>query len=108
MMAFLRRLRNRVTYRSYDEYVRHQSEKTLDPQRRAEWLGEKWKPTYEAFVDVFRRHSETFRPGLKAICLGARTGQEVQALVDLGLEGTGYDLVPFEPLVLQGDIHNLP
>ena len=43
----------------------------------------------------------------KAICLGARTGQEVRALQELGIEAIGIDLVPFPPYTIEGDIHNL-
>ena len=42
-----------------------------------------------------------------AICLGARTGQEVKALQDLNINAIGIDLVPFSPYTIKGDIHNL-
>ncbi len=29
-------------YETYDDYVEHQKEKTLDPVRRKKWLGEEW------------------------------------------------------------------
>jgi ubiquinone/menaquinone biosynthesis C-methylase UbiE len=40
--------------------------------------------------------------------IGARTGQEVVALHEMGLENViGIDIVPHEPLVVVGDMHNL-
>ena len=42
------------------------------------------------------------------LCLGARTGQEVVALKELGVENSiGIDIVPHEPNVIKGDIHDL-
>ena len=46
--------------------------------------------------------------GEYVVCLGARRGEEVQALLNLGLRAQGYDLVPAPPLVLQGNFHHLP
>ena len=43
----------------------------------------------------------------EAICLGARTGQEVYVLRELGLNCIGIDLVDFPPYTIKGDIHNL-
>ena len=42
-----------------------------------------------------------------AICLGSRTGQEVKALIDMGIDAIGIDLVPFLPYTEKGDIHFL-
>lgn len=97
-------------YGSYDDYVKHQMEKTLDPVRREKWLGEEWDLKIDFFRGVFERHGALIRsaPGRQALGLGARTGQEVQAMLDSGLDAVGVDLVPCEPLVVEGDIHDLP
>ena len=42
-----------------------------------------------------------------SICLGARTGQEVFVLRELGLDSIGIDLAEFPPYTIKGDIHNL-
>ena len=42
------------------------------------------------------------------MCLGARTGQEVQAFKNLNIDSIGIDIVPSEPLVIYGDIHQIP
>lgn len=108
---------------SYEEYVRFQMEKTSDPRRRALWLNEEWEPKIQALTEYFRQLS-TALPGhwkmarettnhlaltqtYNALCIGARTGQEVQSLRDLGWNAVGVDLVPCPPLVLQGDLHRL-
>ncbi len=96
-------------YANEQEYYAHQKEKTNDPVRRKIWLNEEWDVKLNGFKEIFARHPSVVQPGMKAICLGARTGQEVQALRDMGLEDAiGIDLVAMPPLVIEGDVHNLP
>ena len=96
-------------YKDYEEYVAHQKKKTEDPVRREKWLGEEWEIKLIGFMKEFNKliNANLIKEGQKALCLGARTGQEVFALNKLGLEAIGIDLVPCEPLVVEGDIHNL-
>jgi len=95
-------------YNTYQDYLDHQKEKTLDPQRREKWLGKEWESKLTGFNEVFQRHSDVLKTCRKAICIGARTGQEVKALRDLGIDAIGIDLVPHPPLVIEGDMHNIP
>ena len=98
------------SYHSYDDYLNHQKEKTLDPKRREKWLNEEWVPKLNYFKAEFEyiQNHYGLNLGEKGLGLGARTGQEVQAMVDLGLiNSVGIDLVENPPLVLEGDIHNL-
>lgn len=45
----------------------------------------------------------------KALCIGARMGQEVEALRRVGVsDSIGMDLVPSPPLVVEGDFHKQP
>lgn len=45
----------------------------------------------------------------KALCIGARVGQEVEALKRVGVsDSVGIDLVPRPPLVIKGDFHQQP
>ena len=92
-------------YDSYDEYARQQIEKTTDPVRREKWLGVEWQVKLDGFRAIFERHRS--RLGESALCVGARTGQEVQALLDIGIQAVGIDLIPCEPLVRTGDMHAL-
>ena len=94
-------------YQSYEEYVSHQTQKTTDPKRIEKWLGEEWEIKVDGFKDVFERSQTYLADKEKALCLGARTGQEVKALRDLGKEAIGIDLVEFEPYTIKGDIHDL-
>ena len=98
-------------YNNYDEYICHQKEKTLDPNRRKKWLNEEWNQKIIQFNDIFKPYIENkiLIPKMKCICLGARTGQEVIALqkFDLDLDVIGIDIVPYEPYVILGDIHNI-
>lgn len=94
-------------YDNYENYVSHQKEKTLDPVRREKWLSDEWDEKVIMFTELFKRRQNVISNCKKAICLCARTGQEVVAMKNLGIDAIGVDLVPCEPLVVEGDIHNL-
>ena len=114
---------------SYVDYVELQKRKTADPTRRSKWLSEEWSPKVHEFETYFRSlfveigahpsvlklraetsDSAISQPGdeNEALAVGARTGQEVQALRNLGWAAIGVDLVPQLPLVIEGDLHELP
>ncbi len=101
-------IRQTRQYRSYEEYVTHQKLKTEDAVRRRKWLGAEWNLKLNGFIGVYQAHWDLISGCKEAICLGSRTGQEVQALIDLGIRAVGIDLVPCDPLVKQGDIHHIP
>ena len=61
----------------------------------------------DGFRHIFKRNEEFLKNKKEAICLGARTGQEVHVLRELGLNCVGIDLVDFPPYTIKGDIHNL-
>lgn len=94
-------------YKNYEDYVAHQKEKTLDPIRREKWLNNEWDKKVQMFTELFKRRINVLSNRKKAICLCARTGQEVVAMNSLGIEAVGVDLVPCDPWVIEGDIHNL-
>jgi SAM-dependent methyltransferase len=96
-------------YDSYSDYVEFQKTKTNDPVRRKKWLNEEWDLKLSGFIKEFSKIKEAgyIKNGMQALCLGARTGQEVVALQSLGLVAIGIDLVPQEPYVVEGDIHDL-
>lgn len=92
---------------SYEDYIALQKEKTLDPVRREKWAREVNSRAKE-FEKTFNPHLHLFNIGGKGICLGARTGEEVISLRNLGMKDCiGIDLVPFEDWVIEGDVHNL-
>ena len=90
---------------NYTDYIVLQKRKTTDPLRREKWLNEEWDIKLHGFNRIFNQNKEYV--GSKCLCIGARTGQEVQALIDQGKEAIGIDLVPQAPLVLEGDFHDL-
>jgi len=97
----------RRDYKTYKEYLAHQAAKT-----KAVKAG---RVRRRRFADEVRKFSRLLAPvkafcfpGARAVCLGARQGGEVQALIDMGYEAVGVDLVAFEPLVVAGDFHDLP
>lgn len=95
-------------YENYEDYVKFQSEKTLDPVRRKKWLEDEWQLKIDGFKAEFNKFANFLTPEKRCLCLGARTGQEVVALKELGVtDVVGIDIVPCEPHVVVGDIHNL-
>ena len=86
------------SYNDYSEYIKFQSQKTLDPEKRKKWLGEEWDLKLNGFKQEFSKFGNALRPEMKALCIGARTGQEVVALKEMGIENTiGIDIVPHPP-----------
>jgi len=96
-----------VSLNKYNDYVNHQKEKTLDPERIKKLLGEDWDIKVEGFKKIFKRNIKYVSGKKNAICLGSRTGQEVKALIDMGVTAVGIDLVPFPPYTIEGDIHDI-
>lgn len=97
------------TYGSYDEYIAHQKSKANHgTELHKKLLNELWAPDCEGFRKNFEKHNEILTKECKnALCLGARTGQEVFVLKELGLDAIGIDLVDNPPLVIEGDVHDL-
>ena len=92
----------------YAKYIKHQSQKTLDPEKRDKWLNEEWDSKIAGFKNEFLKFNQFLSKEKNCLCLGARTGQEVVALKEMGVENViGIDIVPHEPFVRQGDIHDL-
>lgn len=93
-------------YTNYENYIKHQKEKSLNVKRIEKWLGEDWQPKVKMFTKHFKRNKEYING--RALCVCARTGQEVEALQELGLDAIGIDIVAYPPLVIEADAHNLP
>jgi SAM-dependent methyltransferase len=93
------------TYVSREEYVAHQREK-LDQKQGQTFLSR------EKAIRRFRRRFKLIN-GLPArasiVCLAARRGEEVEALIGLGHFAVGIDLNPGadNPYVVTGDFHAL-
>jgi len=98
---------NLNNHKSYENYLTHQQVKTKDPQKIKKWLNNEWEIKYNGFKNIFNRNYKYLKNKNNALCLGARTGQEVKALIDLGIKTIGIDLVEFLPYTIKGDIHNL-
>ena len=96
-------------FENYDDYIRFQKEKTLDQSRRSKWLNDEWKTKTDFFNKIFSNLiNEINLPNdPNCLCIGARTGQEVYALQNLGFSAIGIDIVECKPLVEVGDMHNL-
>jgi len=97
-----------MKYKTYDDYVKHQTSKILLPGVKTRLLTTEWKVWLDGFKKIFYPHKQILSNCNRALCLGARTGQEVQALKDMKVDAIGIDLMPFPPLVIQGDVHAIP
>lgn len=91
-------------YKSYDHYVRHQSSKArflsgFKENRVAHFRTEFYQSKFLSEV----RENET------VLCVGARFGEEVSVLRDMGYLAIGIDLNPKleNRFVLYGDVHQL-
>ncbi len=94
-------------YKKYSDYIDHQKEKTLDPVRRKKWLNEEWQLKLDGFKEAFKPYEEYINDS-RALCIGARTGQEVEAMIEMGADAVGVDICPHPPNVIEGDMHELP
>ncbi|ESW30140.1 hypothetical protein PHAVU_002G128200 [Phaseolus vulgaris] len=101
----------RPGYSSYQSYIQRQLNKTLNPRLRKIWTTRDWDRKIPVFARFFNdlRDKNLLRNTSKALCIGARVGQEVEALRRIGVaDSVGMDLVPYPPLVVEGDFHNQP
>ena len=48
-------------YLDYSDYLQHQKNKTLDPQKIQKWLGEEWEIKYNGFLEIFNRLTKDSR-----------------------------------------------
>ncbi|KAK6930912.1 Methyltransferase type 11 [Dillenia turbinata] len=104
-------LKIRPGYSSYDSYIQKQLNKTLNPKLRQVWTTRDWDRKIQVFSKFFDRlkTEKLLTNESKALCIGARVGQEVQALKRVGVsDSVGIDLVPYPPLVVKGDFHHQP
>nr|XP_043624103.1 uncharacterized protein LOC122595739 [Erigeron canadensis] len=101
----------RPGYTSYDNYINHQLRKTTNLKLRKIWTTRDWDRKILVFTQFFSdlKHKKLMSNSSKALCIGARVGQEVEALKRVGVwDSIGLDLVPYPPLVIEGDFHSQP
>ena len=98
-------------FNNYTDYISLQKSKAPHGSplnRRLSQDGDLWESDCEGFHLNFKNHLEKIKKCTKGICLGARTGQEVYVLKEIGLvDIIGIDLVDNPPLVIEGDVHNV-
>ncbi|KNA05934.1 hypothetical protein SOVF_185720 [Spinacia oleracea] len=101
----------RPGYATYESYLTRQLQKTLNPKLRQIWATRDWDRKVEVFSLFFLslQKAHLLFNHSKALCVGARVGQEVAALKRVGVsDSVGIDLVPYPPLVVHGDFHSQP
>ncbi len=85
----------------YADYLAWQGRKSLDPKWR-----ELFTVNRKARVEWFRSRFQSLAVSGNALCLGARYGEEVEALRDLGWDAKGIDVNPWPPFVEAGDMNH--
>ncbi|RID53524.1 hypothetical protein BRARA_G00910 [Brassica rapa] len=101
----------RPGYKSYDYYIQRQLNKTLNPRLRTIWMTRDWDRKIKVFSRFFQdlKRQKFLSNVSKCLCVGARVGQEVEALKRVGVtDSVGMDLVLYPPLVVKGDFHHQP
>ncbi|XP_027096447.1 uncharacterized protein [Coffea arabica] len=104
-------LKIRPGYKTYESYIQRQLNKTLNPKLREIWRTRDWDRKIQVFARFFSelKQKKLLSNDSKALSIGARMGQEVEALKRVGVsDSIGMDLVPSPPLVVEGDFHNQP
>lgn len=104
---FDKKIKNLNRHKTYEDYVKKQLEKTLDPVRVSKLKGEQWNIKVDGFRKLFKRNHEFIKNKKNSICLGSRTGHEVFVLRELGINSIGLDLAEFQPYTIKGDIHDI-
>eukprot|EP01018_Ginkgo_biloba_P001147 Gb_05174 [translate_table: standard] len=96
---------------SYEQYIQVQLNKSVNPELQKLWTTKEWRRKVDVFSVLFQN---LMKEGLldseaKVLCVGAKAGQEVLALKEIGVsDAIGIDLVPSPPLVIEGDMHRQP
>lgn len=95
----------RRRYADYDEYIEHQAHKLGNIEER---LRAREQEDFDIFTERFRT-CEPLAGARNVLCLAARIGTEVRALLGLGYFAVGIDLNPGKdnPYVVSGDFHAL-
>lgn len=95
---------------NYDDYIAWQKHKSTDPVRRHRWKTVEWHPKLEKFKTRFQifKERDLISDNSKVLLIGARTGQEVHAMREIGVHNSiGIDIVEDLPLVIASDMHNI-
>jgi len=96
-------------YKSYQEYLDHQSLKLKIGQRKNidKFMPRHFDKNVKSFTNRINKFKKYVREG-KVLCLGARIGEEVVAFRNLGFDTIGIDINPGKnnPYVIKGDFHN--
>jgi len=95
-------------FKNYEEYVSLQKDKTGNEEKRKKWFSNR-EENAELFERTFKPYLKFFEEDFVCLCLGARSGEEVLALRNLGFENSlGIDLIESgDGVVIEGDLHDL-
>ncbi|KAH7427257.1 hypothetical protein KP509_10G036300 [Ceratopteris richardii] len=96
----------------YEEgYFYLQLQKTVNPTLKKLWTSKGWRKQVHLFSTAFQNlmNEGLLKAGDRALCISTKLGQEVLALKEVGVDkAIGIDRLSSPPLVIEGDMHNLP
>jgi len=95
-------------YENREEYKEHQISKTSQPKLRKRLKGkaEKREAIFKHNFEFAAQYG-CIKEGQRALCMGARLGEEVRVLKDMGVDALGIDLVPYGEDVIEMDFTDL-
>lgn len=98
-------------YKNYQQYLGHQAQKLNIGVRKkiSKFMPESIPKVAKSFEKRIGKFGK-YLVGKKVLCLGARTGAEVVAFINLGFEDSiGIDINPGKnnEYVIKGDFHNM-
>lgn len=96
----------RRSYASYRAYIDHQRSKrsVLEGSDFLDW----YHPMFRSALIERLPENEHLSDGDSVLCLGARSGAEIEAFEEVGCRPVGIDLEPMGPGVIYGDFHRVP
>jgi SAM-dependent methyltransferase len=92
-------------YSDYNKYLESQKEKTLGHLSNKKIMCSDRKLVNRFFNRNL--HLKTINSAGKVLCLGARSGVEVEAFIKLGYDAIGIDLIECKPYVIVMDMMNM-
>lgn len=97
-----------IRYKKFADYAAYVKKQGGKISFALENILAKCEARIKGFKKIFIEYQHDLVPG-KILCLGARTGCEVQAARQAGFKGSiGIDLHPVGDLVVKGDWHDIP
>ncbi|KAJ6835642.1 uncharacterized protein M6B38_331620 [Iris pallida] len=103
-------LKIRSGYTSYEEYIKHQLNKTLNPRLRHLWATRDWDRKVRVFSSFFSalKSERLLSNSSKALCVGAASGRRSPRCAPSASSTPSASTSSLPSLVAEGDFHRQP